>query len=192
MAETVKSLLVKFGTDTQGMEAGFKKADGLIAKNAEQFKKAGRTIAVAGAAITGAITLMVRSYVKAGDEIHKMALRTSFSTEALSELQYAAEISGASLSDIEKGVKKMSKTILDASDGLATYVRAFDRIGLSAEDLIKLSPEEQFDKIAKAIASVENPTIRAATAQDIFGRAGTKLLPLFAAGEKGPRNGDCI
>ncbi len=183
--ETVKSLLVKFGTDTAQMEAGFKKADGLIERNAEKFKQAGRTMAVAGAAITGAFTLMIREYVKAGDELHKMSLRTSISVEALSALKFAAEISGASIDDIEKGIKKMSKTILDASDGLATYVRAFDRIGLSAEELIKLSPEEQFDKIAKAIAAVENPTIRAATAQDIFGRAGTKLLPLFAAGEEG-------
>ncbi len=183
--ETVKSLLVKFGTDTAQMEAGFKKADGLIERNAEKFKQAGRTMAVAGAAITGAFTLMIREYVKAGDELHKMSLRTSISVETLSALKFAAEISGASIDDIEKGIKKMSKTILDASDGLATYVRAFDRIGLSAEDLIELSPEEQFDKIAKAIAAVENPTIRAATAQDIFGRAGTKLLPLFAAGEEG-------
>ena len=51
--------------------------------------------------------------------------------------------------------------------------------------MIELSPEEQFDKIARAIANVESPTLRAAAAQDIFGRAGTKLLPLFAAGEEG-------
>lgn len=181
----VKSLLVKFGTDTKAMEAGFQKADGLIQKHSEKFKKAGRAMTVAGAAIVGSIGLMVKSYVAAGDEVHKMALRTSFSTEALSELKYAAEISGASLADVEKGIKKMSKTIVDASDGLTTYVRAFDRIGLTAEELMALSPEEQFDKISQAIARVENPTIRAAAAQDIFGRAGTKLLPLFAEGEKG-------
>ena len=182
---TVKSLLVKFGSDTAAMEAGFKKADGLIQKHSEKFKKAGRAMAVAGAAIVGSVGLMVKSYVAAGDEVHKMALRTSFSTEALSELKYAAEISGATLADVEKGVKKMSKTIVDASDGLTTYVRAFDRIGLTAEELIELSPEEQFDRISQAIARVESPTIRAAAAQDIFGRAGTKLLPLFAAGEEG-------
>ncbi|GAH13266.1 unnamed protein product, partial [marine sediment metagenome] len=32
---------------------------------------------------------------------------------------------------------------------------------------------------------VEDPTKRAALAQDIFGRAGTELLPLFAAGKEG-------
>lgn len=127
----------------------------------------------------------MKGYVSAGDEVHKMALRTGFSTEALSELKYAAEICGTDLGSLEKGVKKMSKTIVDASDGLTTYVRAFDRIGLSAQELIDLSPEEQFDKIAMAIAKVESPTIRAAVAQEIFGRAGTQLLPLFAQGAEG-------
>ena len=181
----IKSLLVKFGAATADMEAGFKKADGLIQKHKDQIQKVGRAMTVAGAAIVGSLGLMVKGYVSAGDEVHKMALRTSFSTEALSELKYAAEISGASLGDVEKGVKKMSKTIVDAGDGLTTYVRAFDRIGLSAEELMEMSPEEQFDTISKAIAGVENPTLKAAAAQDIFGRAGTKLLPLFAEGEKG-------
>ncbi len=181
----VKSMLVRIGADASAMKASLGKASKTLKSHSAQFKKAGMAMTVAGAAITGAVGLMVKSYMSAGDEVHKMALRTGFGTESLSELKYAAEISGASLDDVEKGVKKMSKTIMDANDGLATYVRAFDRVGLKAEELIDLSPEDQFDKIAKAIASVENPTIRAATAQEIFGRAGTKLLPLFAAGEEG-------
>lgn len=181
----VKSMLVRIGADDAQMKAALKKAGAGLKKHSAAFKKAGMAMTVAGGAITGAVGLMVKSYMSAGDQVHKMALRTGFGTEALSELKYAAEISGASLDDVEKGVKKMSKTIMDAKDGLATYVRAFDRIGLQAEDLIELSPEDQFDKIARAIAGVENPTIRAATAQEIFGRAGTKLLPLFAAGEEG-------
>jgi len=175
----------KFSKSIKGAQKETKSLGGFIQKNSAQIKKTGMAMTAAGAVITGAIGKMVSGYVKAGDEVHKMALRTGFSTEALSELRYAAEISGASITDVEKGVKKMAKTIMDASEGLATYVRAFDRIGLSAEDLMKLGPEEQFDTIAKAIAGLESPTLRAATAQEIFGRAGTQLLPLFAEGEKG-------
>jgi len=148
----------------------------------KQIRMAGMAMTAAGGAILAAGILSVRTYAKMGDEVQKMALRTGFSTEALSELRHAAEISGTSLESLEKAVKKMAKTVMDAKDGLATYVRAFDRIGLSAEDLIELAPEEQFDKIAMAIAAVENPTIRAATAQEIFGRAGTQLLPMLAQG----------
>jgi len=180
--------MVRVGADTKDMEKGLKTARAKMKAFGNQMKKIGKVAAVAGAAVVGAVGLMVKSYVKAGDEVHKMALRTGFSTEKLSELKYAAEISGASLETLEKGVKKMAKTILDASKSggaLATYVRAFEQIGLTAEELIDLSPEDQFDKIARAIANVENPTIRAARAQDIFGRAGTQLLPLFAEGAEG-------
>jgi len=181
----VKSLMVHLGANISGMDAGFKKADGLIQKNREKFQKAGKAITVAGAAIVGTIGLMVKGYVKAGDEVHKMSLRTGMSTEALSELKYAAEISGSSLGSLEKGVKKMAKSLTDADAGLMTYIRSFDRIGLSVEDLMALSPEDQFMKIAKGIAELESPTLRAATAQEIFGRAGTELLPLFAEGASG-------
>jgi len=68
---------------------------------------------------------------------------------------------------------------------MATYQRAFERINVDYNELADLSPEEQFETIAFAIADLEDPTLRAATAQDIFGRAGTQLLPLFAEGAEG-------
>jgi len=142
-------------------------------------------LTAAGAVITGTVGLMVKSYIRAGDEVHEMALRTGFSTAALSELGYAAKICGTDLGEVEMGVKKMSRAIVDAKGGQITYVDALSRINLKAEELIALSPEEQFDKIARAIAGVESPTIRAAVAQEIFGRSGTKLLPLFKEGPAG-------
>lgn len=129
--------------------------------------------------------MMVRNYVTAGDEVQKMALRTGMSTTALSELRYAAEILGTDLNTVEVGIKRMAKSLIEASEGSAEYVDAFARINLKAEELIGLSPEQQFHRIAKAIAAVEDPTLRAATAQDIFGRSGTQLLPLFSQGSEG-------
>ncbi len=146
----------------------------------QQFKKAGMVMVAAGLAIAGALAATVISYAKAGDEVAKMAKRTGLAVEMLSELRHVAGLTGAGLESIEKAVKKMSKTIVDATDGLSTYVRAFDKIGLSADELIKLSPEDQFWAIAEAIGALESPTLRAAVAQEIFGRAGTALLPMMA------------
>jgi len=151
----------------------------------KRFSSMGKKMTLVGGAIVGTLGAMVNSYVKAGDEVHKMALRTGFTTETLSELRYAAQIAGADIGALEKGVKRMSKTIVDASAGMATYQRAFERINVDYNELADLSPEEQFETIAFAIADLEDPTLRAATAQDIFGRAGTQLLPLFAEGAEG-------
>jgi len=182
MAISIGDAVLKVGVDTKDLDKGMK---GIGASIKKHQKAIGIGMMAVGGAILAAGALSVKTFAKMGDEVQKMALRTGFSTEALSELRHAADISGASLETLEKGVKRMSKTIIDASEGMATYIRSFDRIGLAAEDLIGLKPEEQFDKIAMAIAGLEDPTMRAATAQDIFGRAGTQLLPLFAAGADG-------
>lgn len=182
MAISVGDAVLKLGVDTKDLDKGMK---GLGARIKKHQKAIGIGMMAMGGAILAAGLMSVKSFAKMGDEVQKMALRTGFSTEALSELRHAAEISGASLDSLEKAVKRMAKTIVDASEGMATYIRAFERIGIEVDDLMGLKPEEQFDKIAMAIAAIEDPTLRAATAQDIFGRAGTQLLPLLAQGAEG-------
>lgn len=181
----VKSMMVRVGADTKDLDQAMKGARSKVKDFGASMKKVGAGMTVAGGAITGAVGLMMKGFVKAGDEVHKMALRTGISTEALSELKYAAELSGASLGSLEKGVKKMSMSIYDGTRESKEYVDAFKMIGLSAEELVALSPEEQFMKIADGLAGMENESNRAAIAQKLLGRAGTDLLPLFAAGAEG-------
>lgn len=175
----------KFSASIKAVRKQSKSLGGWVKKNSGQFKAMGLAATAAGAAVLLTFKKMVKQYVETGDMIHKMAIRTGFAAETLSELAFAAEISGADITMLEKGVKKMAKTISDADRGMATYIDAFKAIGFEVKDLIDLSPEDQFMKIGLAIADVENPTLRAAAAVDIFGRAGTMLLPLFAEGSEG-------
>ncbi len=153
----------------------------------DAFKRMAMVGTAAFASIVASIGLSIRSYAKAGDEVQKMALRTGFATETLSELRYMAEISGTSIQGLENGVKRMARTIVEADRGMETYARAFNDLGLEVDKIMAMNPEEQFMTIAEAIAEVEDPTRRAAYAQEIFGRAGTELLPLFAEGKEGMR-----
>lgn len=138
-------------------------------------------IAAAGAGLFA----VAQKTASAGDAIQKMALRTGFSTEALSELKHAAELSGTSLDGIENSVRRMQRSVFDLERGLATQTEAFAAMGLALEDLQGLSPEEQFNKITMALADVEDESRRAAIAQQVFGRQGTALLPMLAAGSDG-------
>ena len=176
MAEAKLKILVKLRDEAS-------KQMGVMSGKFRQHSKAIKIAALAaGAAIAAMGIKSVRTFTQMGDEVAKMARRTGFSAESLSELRFAAEQSGASLQMMEKAVKRQSKAIVDATDGMTTYVRAFDRIGLSADELIKLKPEEAFFRIANAIAELESDTVRAATASDIFGRAGMNLIPMFDEG----------
>ncbi len=150
-----------------------------------QLKKAGIIMTAVGGVITGALALSIKSFADTGDAVLEMSQRTGFSTEALSELKYAAELSGASLSSIETAAKRMAVTIMDASSGSQAATDALGRLGLVAQDLIGLAPEKQFDILAMSIAGIPDPTARAAAAIDIFGRSGTDLLPMLADGVAG-------
>tara|TARA_B100000686_G_scaffold290743_1_gene318293 strand:- start:35 stop:1837 length:1803 start_codon:yes stop_codon:yes gene_type:complete len=144
--------------------------------------------AVGVAAVAGVAAFAkssISAFAEAGDEVQKMALRTGFSTEALSELRHAAELSGTSISSMENGVKRMQRTLLDAEQGLSTAVDAMELLGVNMDDVAGKSPEEQFRIMTEALAGVEDASKRSAIAQQVFGRAGTQLLPMLAAGKQG-------
>ncbi|HOJ76343.1 MAG TPA: phage tail tape measure protein, partial [Phycisphaerae bacterium] len=114
-----------------------------------------------------------------------MAGRTGVSAEALSELGFAAEQSGADLETLETGLRKMQKLIGDAADGSASAGDALGKLGLTLANLQGMAPEQQFKLIADRLSKIEDPTLRAAAAMEIFGKSGTRLLPLVQDGAKG-------
>ena len=148
------SIVGKMLLDKSGWDKGIKDVakdqkavGGMSDEMSKKVRGIGMAMTVAGAAITATIGKMVKDYVKAGDEVHKMALRTGFATETLSELRYVAEISGTNLNSLETATKRMSRTLMDAAGGLDTAKDALARINLTVGELIGLSPEEQFLKI---------------------------------------------
>ena len=146
------------------------------------FKALGVALVAATAALGAFIFKATKDWAAAGDVFDKMTDRTGIAVEKLSELDYVLRLSGSSIEDFEKANKKLSATIQDAGYGLETYTRAFDELGLDIAMLQKLSPEEQFWAVAHALAEIDNESNQIALAQDLFGRAGTALLPMLADG----------
>jgi phage-related minor tail protein len=159
-------------------------------------QKAGKEISDVGKGMTkyitapalaagGALFALAQKTANAGDEIQKMGLRTGFSTETLSELRHAANLSGTSIQSLETGIKRMQKVVFDAEKGMGSATESLEALGIAFSDLQGLNPEEQFNRLTIAIAEIEDPTKRAALAQEIFGRSGTEMLPMLADGAEG-------
>ena len=153
-----------------------------IQDHANGIRQVGKAATVMGGAIVGAATASVVAYTKLGDQIQKTALRMGFSTEAVSEWRYVADLAGTSIEAVEAATRNMSRTIVDANNGLAESKRAYDALGLSTQDLLALTPEKQFDAVTKALADVASHTEKVAIAQDIFGRGGSQLIPILEGG----------
>jgi len=94
-------------------------------------------------------------------------------------------MSGASLEDVEKATRKMSVGIAEAAAGSATAQAELAALGLTAERLQGLSPDQQFAAIADTLAMIADPGAKAAAAMNIFGKSGTNLIPMLNGGSKG-------
>jgi len=168
-------LTAVIGADTRGFNSAMGKLGGTVAK-------VGVALGAIGAAAAAGLAKATKKAIDYGDQIDKASKRTGIAAEQLQRYQLAADLSGASLADLEKATKRSASVILDAQNGLAESKRALDDLGLSADDLADKTPEQQLDAFLQGLAGVENASKRAALAQDIFGRAGTNLLPIIDGG----------
>jgi TP901 family phage tail tape measure protein len=148
-------------------------------------KDMGTKIAGIGLSLTLPFVGAAKSFADMGSNLADMSQRTGVSVEALSGLGFAAELSGADMETLETGIRKMQQRIVDAKGGSKEAQQALARLNLTVDDLAKLTPDEQFKLFADRLSKIRNPTVRAALALDIFGKSGTKLLPVMANGAQG-------
>lgn len=139
----------------------------------------GSKVAGMGAAIVGSLSAAVMHFANVGSELNDMSARTGIGTTALAELGHAAGMTGASMGAVESALGKMQKNLGEIGPESAKVREALSQIGLSAEQLATMSPEDQFQAIAESIGSIEDPTKQAATAMAIFGSSGKELLPMM-------------
>lgn len=152
----------------------------------------GRSLTTIGAGLVGGaqtilapLTAAAFAFGKAGAALDDASGRTGASVEALSELSFAAEQSGASLSDVEAGLRGMARFTKTAAAGGKSAVATLKALGISAGELDGMSPDQQMARLADGLARIEDPTKRAALAMQVFGKSGTTLLPMFADGAAG-------
>ena len=167
------------------LDAGLKRAATKLRSFGRSAIAIGGGITAAASAALGSVIFSGAKFASVGDDIGKMSKRTDIGVESLQELGFAARQSGSDLQTLENGSKRMQRVINDAANGLSSAQRSLDQIGIDPNALAGKSTEEQLTMISRGLANVDNQSKKAAIAQEIFGRAGTKLLPLFDSGPAG-------
>ncbi len=175
---------VELGVDDR-VARGLRAAEQRLKAFGAGVRSLGTQLAALGGAVITPLLGAAKVFAGAGDTLDKMAGRTGVSVEALSELGFAAEQSGADLETLEAGLRKMQRSITDAASGSQAAVDALAALGLSVQTLQDLSPEQQFKRIADRLSKIEDPTTRAALAMELFGKSGTRLLPMLKDGAAG-------
>ncbi len=163
----------------------FDKLSSQITGVGDKITSAGRALApfsaAAGAAVTAAGALGV-STAAAGAEIDDLSLRLGISAEKVQEYQYVTAQAGVEWVVFEKALIKARAAILDLSTGTVNNAsKALQSLGLRIEDFS--DKEAMFDGIIDALAGMEDKTLQAAYANEIFGdKIANQMLPFLNAG----------
>lgn len=152
------------------IKAGFKNIAGSAAF---QGLAAGATAAFAG------VTAAVAKAVNKGGELNDMMLRTGASGKGLVILEKAFENAGVAGEKLPGALNKMQKALAGVNDEGEPTTQAFAKLGLSIQELQSMDPVDAFRKTAQAIAGLPDPSMRAAAAMEIFGKAGGELLAVM-------------
>lgn len=194
-------LVLAMAGDKRGIEAGraYVKAwldDTLVGRGLKRMsagiKSFGRGLKLAGAGIAGlagtALTSLggaAKVFADMGSDMLDFSQRTGVGVEALSELKYAAQQSGADVAALEKGFVGLAKFGQGVRTGSKAAIDTLKALGLESSSFLAMSPEEQFTAVADSLSRIEDPGQRAALAMKVLGKSGTQLLPMMLGGAKG-------
>ncbi|MBH1941632.1 hypothetical protein I5677_12085 [Mobilitalea sibirica] len=161
-----------------------KKAQGLgttLVKGVGTAAKWGAGLATAAGAGVTAITGLATKTAKTADNIDKMSQKIGISRTAYQELDFVMSQSGASVDSLKSGLKALTNQMSMAQDGSATSQKMFDELGVSWDDGTgKLKDQEtmMFEAMT-ALQNMEDQTKKAALANDLFGKAGSEMMPML-------------
>ena len=175
----LSGLVVGIGAESAELSTALSKSERRIRqfrrRSERDFRQLSRTVARASVAATAAIGAVAVASVKAADDIAKSARNAGLGVESFQTLAFAFELGGSSAEALTKANQALARSIYDLGRGLSTQADAFDALGLSFEDLERLSPAQQLRTVLDALRDIPNVTERAALAQVVLGRAGKQL-----------------
>lgn len=140
-------------------------------------------LATAGIAAFGAAAAAItKGLLDLSDRVERLgqqADKIGASFEFIQVIEEAAQRAGSSVETVGASFRKFLPLLDDAKNGSEKAVAAFEKIGISAQELQSLSPEEAYQRVAAALVEIEDPAARAAAATDLLGRSALELIPTF-------------
>ena len=175
-------LVAKITLDSTEYEKGIINSQESAKSWGNGIKSAAKVGATAIAAVSAAVvavgaglTKSVKSVAEYGDKVDKMSQKIGISSDSYQKWDYVMQRAGTSVDNLKMGMKTLSKQAESNSD-------AFQKLGISQEEVSSLSQEELFERTVKGLADMEAGTERTALATELLGRAGADLGPLLNEG----------
>lgn len=150
-------------------------AGGLGSAIKKGLKIGGAAVAAATTAAVGLTSAFVKGTAQVaeyGDHIDKMSQKMGMSAEAYQEWDAIMQHSGTTIDTMQAGMKTLANAVESGN-------KAFERLGMSQEEIAGMSNEELFSATITALQNVENETERTYLAGQLLGRGATELGALL-------------
>jgi len=179
--------------DAGGFDRGMKQAEGIASRGARSIEQSFNTSfkrlagILAGAFSVEVFRRNITSFLDEADRLSKTAQKIGITTEALSSLEYAADMAGVSAGQLQTSMARLSTELLKARDGGKEAQATFRALQVEIRDATGglRSSDEVLAEIADRFARMPDGVEKTALAIRLFGRAGADLVPLLNAGREG-------
>jgi hypothetical protein len=179
----LSELVVRIRADASALEREMKRASGVVTREVSSMDKVfgafkTQMLALVPALSVAAVVNFAKNASLAADRLNDLSARTGIAATTLSALSLPLKQGGSDIEQFSASITRMNNAIGEAaSNGEAGKV--FTDIGLSVGDLLSMSPEEQFNAIAQALASIENQAEFTNKGMAIFGRSFAAIAPII-------------
>jgi hypothetical protein len=119
--------------------------------------------------------------------IEDLSVQLGLASDQLQFMGYAARVNGSSVEEMNASLSKLQIALGAAASGGKEQIATFAALNVRYQNADKStrSLNEVLPEILENFANISDEGKQAAYAQDIFGRAGTKMLPFLRQGKEG-------
>jgi lambda family phage tail tape measure protein len=172
----------RLGNSMQGLQGQVKNA--ALGFSNLRGAVAGFGAAIAGSAVVGGLTAIVKQAIDAGDELFNLQAKTGVAASALIGIGNAAKLADVDMATLGKGLTRLNVNLVKAAEGNEELGRKFQALGVSVKtaDGQVVPAEKALKQIADRFADMPDGAQKAAAAVAIFGKSGADLIPLLNEG----------
>ena len=181
MATESVSIIIKAFDQTQKALRGIKRAFAGLSKIFFNFKTA--LVSAVGA---GGMGLLIANSLKATDALAKTASKIGTTTESLSALQYAGQLTGVEVNTMNMALQRFTRRTAEAAVGTGEAKGALRELRVDARKLTRLPLDQQMLTLADAFEDAKNRGVNPLKiAFKLFDSEGAALVNTLALGRDG-------
>ncbi len=144
----------------------------------------GMAAAVGAYAAWHAAKAAIRSTYGEIDRLAKTADKLGMTTQSLAGLRHAAEQTGVAANTMDMAIQRSTRRIAEAARGAGEAKDAIAELGLDAQKLAKMSPDQQFAAIADAMKNVQSQSDQVRLAFKLFDSEGVAVVNTLRGGSE--------